>query len=1798
MMDRNYPTPTFTDPLAPASPAAWAYERSAAGIKPSLSYGAGHPSHSETELLHRQTYAATHQLPAYATTHHPSGLSGIFDTSLHVAGGNTTETSVMNFLSAIESRTAQASSGTTLLPQFRAPSWQTGMHSSTATELFVTGALQTSGTFPSSALSAYQHPNTFSSRNFATTPSLALQDGTFSATSNGLLSPHDPLLQIKTSQTPTALTFERLGSAVLSTSIPQSSTYRSAQESAPHLLQPQFSLLPSALGGAQQTPQPYSTSVFTGSTASIERALQRECSVIKHHQRPSSTQSVQAQLSGTQHSLPNYLTSASGATLQDASRQSALLCAPLGALTQVSNGAPVQKTSQVSVELSQSYPSVIPSPGYPPSSTKTKNCPTKAPPRSSKTPKSQSVVSPGQSQSYTKSSQNQSSVISSQAQAYSTAQLPSLLPVSQSPSYVSTQSPNLPSASQSQVFSAIKTEKLPPLYKPLPAFSSQSQTITSGSQTLSFSSDQTLALPSVSSANYTDQTRDMSSTNQSQSYSSSNTQGLTPVSQSQVSYSSQSQVMSPVSPSDSYTSGQNLPLASPSLPFTASSRGQSLSTSSPTQNYISMHSSQNTQDSNSPQSQKFLPTVQSSSFSSQTHSQTLQNSRTSTDSKSYAKRKSETNLYGSVKQEDKFQMQDLQALQQTALESSTQGLGEGEINTQETAYSVSKADDRYSQSVIKSNSRLEDQVLGLQGSKKDDRMISPASHMSQHVSHMNNSVSHDPKKASEMIQSSQVSAKDLSPHTMLHKVHDAKMQEQPSTSPQMQAALRHSQHLQLPGAQVLLDSGCDLQMFQQSILQANLGQAKASASMQRIQSPQQVSHQFLQVDGHIIQSNGGQTPQPLHSQGSEVVKMDTSDGKHLQAHLQAKDNFSQRSRLDSKNQFDSLNPMCFSESMLLSDERNFLSHVDDILAATAAQEFAKSSAEENISVKNEDEKSRFQSLNIRHMSPNFSTGKQQNLNNLSLNGGQTAINLSAVSSNQSKNVNMDPSHIQPLEQDLPGGMGSPVMGTSQEDHEKNAEIIKKHSNVNQESKDGNDVPDEGRDAEFLSGTKNLGEENAASEGDFIMGSDENTSVGQTQSQHMSKTDAHVSGSSSSQVEEDCQDPTQDNLQKMKAREKMAMKQCAEDENSNLKPTKRNPQMKRPISKAPETSMQYSSHVSEGYYDTYQHQERMRQKIKEVEEKQPEVKTGFIASFLDFLKTGPKQQFSAPPVRVPNRIRRPCTPVIRPPCTSPLSQPQSVTGTPGSEVSGTISPKKPEEELKKNLEALPSFSSDDDDSVGGNHDLQKSITTALCALDENPDRKNKVERKSLFGCTPLYKTFYFFYQTYPDAEKSGAPVKQESAPASSPRNAADKSQTSNSLKPGQSDGAQPEQLAKAQETVALEGCTEDENEESSGEGIYRERDEFVVKIEDIEMLKEALCTGKEPPAIWKVQKALLQKFIPEIREGQRSFAATNSYLGYFGDAKTKYKRVYVKFVENANKKEYVRVCSRKPKSKATTTARSSHAKVSGNSKASETPPQKSAPPKAVSVKPKAKQPKTKAEPPPKKRKQWKEEFSSSQSDSSPDMQSDEEEFEPPPPPVVTRFLNTRAMKETFKGYVELLVSLALDGDTMQVLEKENDDVLLPHMRKIEGMLNENRRRLLAKLQLDQPLKNALENYPDITTITRDTKGKSGGSSVCKIKTSGKWYNKKTLRPAKTAAKQTQEFTVDPEKSQLCSLYHALHHYKYHIYLACKDEITSVQKTNRDLKQEELINHCLKNMKWVEDLFEKFGELLSRVQQTCS
>ncbi|KAL8169802.1 UNVERIFIED_CONTAM: hypothetical protein K2H54_058059 [Gekko kuhli] len=1150
------------------------------------------------------------------------------------------------------------------------------------------------------------------------------------------------------------------------------------------------------------------------------------------------------------------------------------------------------------------------------------------------------------------------------------------------------------------------------------------------------------------------------------------------------------------------------------------------------------------------------------------------------------KRKSDPNLYQASKQDDHFPVQDLQALQQqTSLDSSTQRITDGETDAQDATYKISKADNPYSQSVIRSNSRLEDQVVGLtlQGSKKDERMISSVAQLTQQIGHTANVVTHDVKKGADLMQTTQVNldAKELNQqHSLLHKVHEVKASEQQgqiiSTPPQLHTqAIRHGHHLCLPGAQVLLESACDLQMLQPSILQSGLGPTKISPQVQRIQSPQQVAHQFLQVDGHMVQSNGGHSQQQLHPQTAEVVSEPT---KALQQHLTPKDNFVQPNH-EPKNQFVSLSTVCFPESMLLNDERNILSNVDDILAATAAAcgvtptEFAKvSSNEEEIqSIENGDNsKSQFQAIDVRHVTPTFSSaptvvGKPLSINSIPLNGGQVTLSLTAVSAVQPKNLSLNQQHIETPDQSIPTRLATSELEQRQEQVSGLAK--QQPSTINDSEGKNLDGTLNIKDSDLVSSGRTLNKERVISNHNFNMESD-NPMIGSNAKIPLQPVLSmqQPGDENGSKTHEARQDALQEDLQRQKDKGQSKTKSVSEDD-TNQKQLKQTGQCRRQNSRGAEASLLYSSPVAESCYETYQHQEKMRQKIKEVEEKQPEVKTGFIGSFLDFLKSGARQQFSAPVIRVPNRVRRPIAPVIRAPCTHPLSKPWVAPPPASLEDGCESSNKKGSEEPRKNPEALPSFSSDED-SVGANQDLQKSITSALSTLDDTSDKKKKTEM-----------------ETTASSAMTNTVIKKESSQIAP--SAADAQVKTCFLQP-EEDGADSDPLAKPQATAAIEGCTEEENEDSGGEGMYRERDEFVVKIEDIDALKVALKTGREPPAIWKVQKALLQKFVPEVRDGQREFTATNSYLGYFGDAKTKYKRVYVKILENTNKKEFVRVCSKRPRNKPLQCSRTVHCKPSTSiSKVPDTPAPKTVTTKVSSLKPKAKQLKTKAEPPPKKRKIWKEEFPT-----SPQRPSDEDDAAPPTP-FVARFLNTRAMKETFRSYMELLVSIALDPDTMQALEKSNDELLLPHMRKIDGMLNENRKRLLSKLRLERSFKAALESFPELTVINRDSKTKSGMSAVSKIKMNGKAYNKKTLKISKATTKLAQEFAVDPEKIPLCSLYHSLHHYKYHMFMRCK-----VEKKNADLGQEEIVQHCMKNMKWVEDLFEKFGELLNHVQQKCS
>ncbi|XP_061522172.1 glutamine and serine-rich protein 1 isoform X1 [Phycodurus eques] len=1650
MMDRNYPSSSFADALAPAAQlaASWAYDRGSATVKPSSSYAA---AQLDAGLLQRQSYTSIQQLPTYTTAHLPAA-TGALDTNI-----NTSETSIMSFLSAIESRSPVSAS---LVPPFRPPPWTAGTNSST-TELYLTGALPSTATFPSpAALSSYQHTGPYTSRSYSANSSLAHQDPALSTSTNGLLSQHDPLLQLKQSQTvlPTALAFN-LSGPVLGSPLPvQSSTYRSAQESAPHLLQPQFSLLPSAPPAPHSASQSYGAAVFSGS---VERALQRECSVIKHHQRPSTTQTTSEQVPNSDDSLQGYYGSGSEVGMsyrQDRSRETPESCSPSTEKDSSHrvNGALQHKADSVTQSYScttgptaKEYCSKFASAGHEESHRLSQNLASQSP------------------EHYSSSGQKQNSVIANQ--------LSSLLSSTLSQNYITTHTQSQPSHSSSGNLSS--------LYKTLPSLSSLSGNGASVSEALVYSSS-----PGLSQEQYGVQVEGLCQGTLSESYSSSHSQ-----TDPNVVYKAESKELASVTQSQRYATVQSM---NSSYQPTC---GQDLSI--PAQNYTLMQGSVGIKRLPVTISQQ--ATVQSKHIY-ETVSDTYPSTTETLNDNISSSIKDIKPTYGKPAFEE-LPIQELQALQQVSMEGSVANGTTAAHNN--VIYIVSKMDDLHkTQSVIRDTSHSDDQLTQLNTAQVRDERKSSRSQQHSHLSGANGQENADPKTTNSSIISSHVllSPEPVKHHPVLIKSSEAQQNHQD-----------HTQFITVPSGQVLLEP--NQMIFLQQPLVHNAQVPSKVVSVQGLQSAQglgPLNIQYLQMDRDMLCP----TVSESQSQQAAVVPEQSSGCPDS-----SKDHYSQSAIHQSnnaKNHF-ALNSLCFSDSMLLADDRNILSNVDDILAATVAacgvtpQDLVKgtSSTEVQMAVMQSpvDAKNHFQTVDITQMSPSFSTAQQTILTDTN-------------------------THSVPM---TPNGTQISTDRQGQSLHHRNNPDLD------------------------TNGDGDSSENNCHSAGQIYDPSGFQSSV---------KGNAKCIKTENGLLE--CQS-VKDFPKKKAGSKTLTRPEASGDDNVPPKPAKRTAQAKRHISKGGDTSPSASQSV----YDGCPQQERIRQKIREVEAKQPEVKNGFIGSFLDFIKSGPKQQYSPSPSRTITRPKKHVS-LARPPPPQPcvlLPKIQTLSGSLISQQCQVTSSqhKRLNEELQKNLETLPSFSSDEEENSGKNQALRNSISSVLSALDEPSERKakpdNHVANMALKAVQvpvmPLNITETCL-QLMPTAAQTHTTVAIVTT-------AATRQEPKAALPPGQ--------LAVQLTSVAIEGLTDEELSDSGGEGMYRERDEFVVRNDDIETLKGTMRAGSEPPAIWKVQKALLQKFVPELRDGKRVFSATNSYLGYFGDAKTMYQRVYVKFLDTVNKREYVRVCSQKPRCKPMNSLRGIQVKTLLGYTAGPFP-------SSPSQNPRPKPLKLRAEPPPKKRRKWKEALSPTASGSS----TGEDELNPPVP-FASRLLNTRTMKETFRSFVELLVSVALDEDLMTELERANDELLLPHMRRMEGLITDNRKHLLHKLHIEQVLKTALDSFPEILVVTELTN--DGETPAFKVRLGGTAYNKKTMKPYRMPNKVPQEYTVDQQKTQWFSLYHSLQHYKYHTYLMCKDEIATQRVQAGELGQEETVQKCLRNGAWLEGLFDRFGELMNQVQQAC-
>ncbi|MGH0192473.1 UNVERIFIED_CONTAM: hypothetical protein FKN15_015338 [Acipenser sinensis] len=108
---------------------------------------------------------------------------------------------------------------------------------------------------------------------------------------------------------------------------------------------------------------------------------------------------------------------------------------------------------------------------------------------------------------------------------------------------------------------------------------------------------------------------------------------------------------------------------------------------------------------------------------------------------------------------------------------------------------------------------------------------------------------------------------------------------------------------------------------------------------------------------------------------------------------------------------------------------------------------------------------------------------------------------------------------------------------------------------------------------------------------------------------------------------------------------------------------------------------------------------------------------------------------------------------------------------------------------------------------------------------------------------------------------------------------------------------------------------------------------------------------------------------------------------------------------------------------------------------------------------------------------------------------------------------KEMKEMFRSYVEMLVSTALDPDMIRALEETSDELYLPPMRKIDGILSEHKKKLLRRISLNPGHQEALHTYPRLSPEPLD-------SASVRVRLGGEPYNRKTLNKLRKSAPKPQ------------------------------------------------------------------------------
>ncbi|XP_078582843.1 uncharacterized protein LOC144865748 isoform X2 [Branchiostoma floridae x Branchiostoma japonicum] len=191
--------------------------------------------------------------------------------------------------------------------------------------------------------------------------------------------------------------------------------------------------------------------------------------------------------------------------------------------------------------------------------------------------------------------------------------------------------------------------------------------------------------------------------------------------------------------------------------------------------------------------------------------------------------------------------------------------------------------------------------------------------------------------------------------------------------------------------------------------------------------------------------------------------------------------------------------------------------------------------------------------------------------------------------------------------------------------------------------------------------------------------------------------------------------------------------------------------------------------------------------------------------------------------------------------------------------------------------------------------------------------------------------------------------------------------------------------------------------------------------------------------------------------------------------------------------------------------------------------------------------------------------------------------------------------TFRVYLQTLISYSLDPSFLDEIEREGDEYFLIALKTLDRKLREAKNQVKRRATFDPQFKACVETYPYLYTESNGGMGNqtcqaclSHLQATQTVNLSGRAYSRSTLNET-LMEKGSKVFAVCQFCGDLAQTFHKLHHLKYRLFRECKNEVKAVQRSKKTETDDETCRCIISDREWVSELHEDLEEFLCRAQQ---